>query len=133
MTERVDRRGRNLVLAVFDVSRAHFYVVCERDVSVEPPSELHRPGLVAKLNKTMYGTQDASNAWQKLWGEHLRSNGFEFGPSNPALCRLELVNGFCHGDGFVTAAAEDQIESFGKLLQEKFDTRRIGMIGAAEH
>ena len=28
MTERVDRRGRNLVLAVFDVSRAHFYGVC---------------------------------------------------------------------------------------------------------
>ena len=33
----------------------------------------------------------------------------------------------------MTAAAEDQIESFGKLLQEKFDTRRIGVIGAAEH
>ena len=33
----------------------------------------------------------------------------------------------------MTAAAEDQIESFGKLLQEKFGTRRIGMIGAAEH
>ena len=31
----------------------------------------------------------------------------------------------------MTAAAEDQIESFGKLLQEKFDTRRIGMTGAA--
>ena len=28
MTKRVDRRGRNLVLAVFDVSRAHFYGVC---------------------------------------------------------------------------------------------------------
>ena len=61
MTERVDRRGRQLVLAVFDVSRAHFYGVCERDVYVEPPAELHRPGLVAKLNKTMYGTQDAGN------------------------------------------------------------------------
>ena len=34
MTERVDRRGRNLVLAVFDGSRAHFYGVCERDVFV---------------------------------------------------------------------------------------------------
>ena len=33
----------------------------------------------------------------------------------------------------MTAAAEDQIESFGKLLQEKLDTRRIGMKGAAEH
>ena len=33
----------------------------------------------------------------------------------------------------MTAAAEDQIEGFGKLLQEKFGTRRIGMTGAAEH
>ena len=32
MRERVDKRGRILVLAVFDVSRAHFYGVCERDV-----------------------------------------------------------------------------------------------------
>ena len=34
---------------------------------------------------------------------------------------------------FVTAAAEDQIEIFGKIWQEKFDTIRIGMIGAAKH
>ena len=33
----------------------------------------------------------------------------------------------------MTAAAEDQMEVFGKMLQEKFDTRRIGMIGAAKH
>ena len=39
MTERVDKRGRILVLAVFDVSRAHFYGVCERDVYVEPLAE----------------------------------------------------------------------------------------------
>ena len=131
MAERVDRRGRNLVLAVFDVGRAHFNGVCERDVHVEPPSELHRLGLVAKLNKTKYGTQDASNAWQKLWGEHLRSNGFELSASNQALYKSELVNGFCRGDDFATAAAEDQIESLGKILHGKFGTRCIGMIGAA--
>ena len=62
MTERVDKRGRTLVHAVFDVSRAHFYGVCEGDVYVEPLAELHRPGLVAILTKTMYGTNDASNA-----------------------------------------------------------------------
>ena len=67
MTERVDKRGRIVVFAVFDVSRAHSYGVCERDVYVEPLAELHRPGLVAKLDKTVYGTKDASNAWQKLW------------------------------------------------------------------
>ena len=107
--------------------------MCERDVHVEPFSELHRPGPVAKLDETMYGTEDASNAWQKLWGEHLSSNGFEFGARNPALYRSELVNGFCHQDDFVTAAPEDQLEIFGKLLHEKFDTKCIGMIGAAEH
>ena len=106
--------------------------MCERDVYVEPPSKLHRPGLVAKLNKTVFGTQGSSNAWQKLWREHLRSSGFELVASNPALYRSELVSGFCKGDDFVTEAAEDQIESFGKLLQEKFDTRRIGMIGATD-
>ena len=107
--------------------------VSERDVYVEPPSDLHRSGLAANLNKTMYGTQDVSNAWRKLWREHLRSNGFELFASNPALYRSELANGFCHGDDFVSAAAEDRIESFGKLLQVKFGTRRIDMTGAAEH
>ena len=67
MTERVDKRGRILVLAVFHVLNAHFYGVCERDVYVEPLAELHRPGFEAKINKTTYGTQDARNAWQKLW------------------------------------------------------------------
>ena len=48
------------------------------------------------------------------------------------LYRSELVNGFCHGNDFVTAAAKDQIESFGKHLQEKVDTKWVGMKSAAE-
>ena len=90
-TDRVDRCGRKLVLAVFDVSRAHFYGFFERNVHVEPPSELHRPWFVGKLNKTLYGTRDASNAWQRLWGEHLRSNGLELSASNPALLQIRVV------------------------------------------
>ena len=96
-----------MVFAVFGVSGAHLHGVCERDVYVEPRSEIHRPGLEARLNKTMIGTQDASNGWKKLWREHLRSSGFELVASNPALYRPEL--------------------------QEKFDTRRICMTGAAEY
>ena len=85
----------------------------QRDVYVEPPTEIHRPGLVVKLNKTMFGTQDASNAWKKLWGEHLRSVAL-------ALSSLQAIQ---------RCAAADQI----RAVQEKFDTRRIGMTGAAEH
>eukprot|EP00971_Amphidinium_carterae_P180469 3579510-Amphidinium_carterae.1 len=43
MTDQVDKLGPPLVLAVHDVSRAHFYGVCVRDMYVEPPEELHRP------------------------------------------------------------------------------------------
>ena len=32
----------------------------------------------------------------------------------------------------MVAAAEDQVENFGNLWQRKFETRRIGIIGAAE-
>ena len=107
--------------------------MCERDVNAEPPSELHLPGFGGKLNKTMYGTHDGSTAWQKLWCEHLRGNGFELGASNPALHRSDLLNAFCHGENFRVAAAEDQVEYFGELLRKKLKTRRIGMIGEAEH
>ena len=111
MTERVDRRGRNLVLAVFDVSRAHFFTVCVNAMFTwsHPQNRIVQD----PWPNWMQGTQDASNAWQKLWGAHFRSNGLELGASNPALYRSELMNGFCHGDEFVTAAAEDQIKRFG--------------------
>ena len=33
----------------------------------------------------------------------------------------------------MVAAAEDQVENIGNLLQRKFETRRIGIIGAAEY
>ena len=33
----------------------------------------------------------------------------------------------------MSAATEDKVESFGKLLQKKFETGRIDMIGAAKH
>ena len=108
MTERVDRRGRNLGMG------------CSRGATLRIASSWIR----SQTQQDDVRDADASNAWQKLWGEHFRSSSSKLGASNPALYRLELVNG---------SAAEDQIESLGKLLPEKFDTRRIGMIGAAEH
>ena len=134
MTEKVGKRGRVLVLAVFDVSRAHFYGVCVNAMFTWNHL-LSYIVLVLWQSSTRRCTERKMRAMRgrNCGGEHLRNNGFELGASNPALYRSELVNGFCHGDDFVTAAAEDQIEVFGKMLQEKFDTRRIGMICAAKH
>ena len=57
MTERVDRR-------------AHFYGVCVNVMFTWNHSQNCIVLDLAKLNKKMFGTQDASNSWEKLWGEH---------------------------------------------------------------
>ena len=77
MTKRVDKCGRILVLAVFDVSRAHFYGLCERDVYVEPPAELHV--LVLWRSSTRRCTERKMRVMRgrSCGGEHLRNNGKE--------------------------------------------------------
>eukprot|EP00975_Prorocentrum_lima_P003347 736368-Prorocentrum_lima.AAC.1 len=72
-------------MGVWDVSRAHFYGTCQREIYANLPEELARDGCIARLRKTMYGTQDASQIWQFTWGEHLRNNGYKIGVSSPAF------------------------------------------------
>ena len=76
------------------VSRAHFYGVCERDVFVEPRSELHRLGFVAIR----------SCEWILPWRR------------------------FC--DCGSRTSIRDLLKT---VLHEKFDTKCIDMIGAAEY
>ena len=126
MTERVGRRGRNLVLAVFDVSRAH----CSRCVCV---NAMCLRGATLRLTSFWTSSQthqdDVRDAGcERCVEETVAANTsaavvFELVARNPALYRSD----------FLTVAAEDKIESFGKLFQEKFGTRRIGLTGAAEH
>jgi hypothetical protein len=71
MTEQVDPDGDSLVMAVFDVSRAHFNAEAERELYANLPEEMAEEGFCAKLNRTMYGTQDAARLWGELWASHL--------------------------------------------------------------
>eukprot|EP00971_Amphidinium_carterae_P042329 831784-Amphidinium_carterae.1 len=101
-------------------STLEFYGVCVRDVYVKSPEELHRKGFLAKLNKTMYGTQDASNV------------------SNPSLFCSGTTKGFCHGDDFGIACSEENAEAFGPerfgaLHCKKLEVKQklVGLIGEA--
>ena len=50
-----------------DVSRAHFYAKCRRDVFVQIADEDWQPGdehRCGKLNLSMYGTRDAAQNWE---------------------------------------------------------------------
>ena len=95
-----------LKLAHFDISRAHFAPEALRIIFIELLDEDKVPGKdeVGLLNKAMYGTQDASNLFQKSYTGLFLGNGLRCGKASPATfygekkgCRM-LV----HGDDFIT-------------------------------
>ena len=49
MTEQKDPDGQDLCMAVWDVSKAHFYGIAERTIYTNLLEELEEPGYVAKI------------------------------------------------------------------------------------
>jgi hypothetical protein len=62
-TRKKNKKGTDLRLALYDISRAHFYGEAQIYVTLPPGEE--QEGYRAILKKTMYGTQDASHVWQE--------------------------------------------------------------------
>ena len=66
------------LMAPWDISRAPFMSKAQRDLYVEPPKDQQLPGdtepMVGKLMRSMYGTQDASQIFQKdyIWSIYHR-------------------------------------------------------------
>ena len=64
-SKRTSKSGKLLKLALYDISRAHFYGESQRAVYVTLPEGDESENMCALLHKTMYGTQDASHVWQE--------------------------------------------------------------------
>ena len=124
-------------LAAFDISRAHFYGVAEREVYVDLEQEdkdefgSDKCGL---LLKSMYGTQDASAIWQRHYSSILESAGFARGRSNGAVFYKESgdIRVLVHGDDFLVLAKQEEIESFEGLLKGHYEYKRTFCIGFEE-
>ena len=65
-----------LVVGLWDISRAHFYGVPKRRIYIQLPDEDASPGMVGRLTKSMYGTQDAPNIWQQHYTQLLIKAGY---------------------------------------------------------
>lgn len=121
-----------LCIGVFDIKRAHFYGRVERDIYCYPPEGREKPGYVVKLARTVYGTQDASMIFQKTWHAHLRESGYSIGKANPALYFGHGVKGLCHGDDSIVLGTYANLLGFERMLQQKFELSRIGILGFGE-
>jgi hypothetical protein len=63
-------KDRGMKLDFIDVRRAYFHADARRKVFVELPDEDWEEGMCGKLEKSMYGTRDASQNWEEEYSSH---------------------------------------------------------------
>ncbi len=135
MSIRVSKRGKPLKLGLWDVSRAHFMGKAQREVYVTIPEEDRDESdtepMVGRLERSMYGTQDASNIWQHDYVKLCEENGYAFGKANFATMYHEEdeARGLVHGDDFILLADDDGIEHMDKILTSKYKVKMLAKIG----
>jgi len=136
MTLRLSKTRKPMRLAIYDISRAHFYASSDRPVFVTLPEEwaAKHPGCCGRLNKTMYGRQDASNRWQADYTELLQKHAYIVGESNKAVFWSVEGDGRCmvHGDDFVVLGDDDTQARFEAMLKTKYDVKRVGYLGEGQ-
>jgi len=108
----------------------------EREIFVEIPDEdpKKKEGLIGVLERTMYGTQDASNLWQKDYTKLLATEDYRAGKANPALFHSAKWDGrmLVHGDDFFLLADEDAVQDMHRLLGSKYTVKLMAKIGEGD-
>lgn len=129
--------GRQLKLGIWDVSRAHFMGKAEREVYIVIPDE-DREGdqekMCGLLDRSMYGTQDASNIFQRDYTKLFADCGFVFGKACPAIMHHAGLDarGLVHRDDFTVLAYDHGLNETDKILKSKYTVKQLARLGFEE-
>ena len=104
------RGGRKLL--VIDARKAHFHALAERNLFVQLPPELAKPGICAKLRRCLYGTRDAPARGEAFAAGELTAMGFKRGRASPCCFSHRSRDLVCvvHGDDFIFAGKEEELD-----------------------
>ena len=119
-----------------DVKRAHFVSDATRELHVELPCEVRRPGedKVGRLLKSLYGTRDAASNWEKTIRKLLESLGFVCSLGTPCNFLHARRNLRCtvHGDDFVTLGPIHELRKFSQELKAAWMIEEREIFGPPE-
>ena len=132
VSQKYSKRGGLLKLRFYDISRARFYGKPKRPVYVNLPDEEKKEGMCGYLEKTMYGTRDASNAWQSDYTELLEEESFVGGVASPAIFYSEAqdLRILIHGDDFGVLGDDEAQDFMEATLGKRYDYKCTGRLGA---
>ena len=138
VTDMEEYQSEEKVLGIFDISRAHFMPMAERELYIEVPDEDKAEGegdVIGQLNRNMYGFRDAASGWMKHWQKLLKEKGgYVVGEANPALFyNPELkARGAVHGDDFYVLGSMKAVDAMRDLLQGEYSMRESHRLGFAD-
>ena len=117
-------------MATWEVSRAHFYGEARRWIYTFLPDGHEQVGKLARLCRSMYGKRDAASIWRDAWSDVLKESSMKVGTACPAFfcSRDGDLQGLCHGDDFCVVARQKQLQTFGKVLEKRFEVKQIGNV-----
>ena len=104
-----------------------------RDLYVEPLLEANEPpGIVWRLQRAVYGTLDATAAWQRVWTRTLNAVGVTFGVSNPALLHCEKLDAstVVHGDDFKNLGEDGALGEVEHVMSDHYAIKVLSILGA---
>ena len=122
-----------LVIAFFDISRAHFHSPVRRRVAIGVQGGPSCPSGIAMLNRAMHGTKDAAQCFDSYCERTMEKLDYNIGVFNPCLYKhpIKDVSVLRHGDDFATLATRTQIAEFKEHLSKHLFVRHIATFGSA--
>ena len=114
---------------VLDVKCAFLYGECKRKIYIELPRQDQRHGdggTVGVLRKTMYGTRDAPQIWQKDVQKVLENEGFEVSLLQPSVYHHKKKDMLVvvHVDDFLCSGDLETLGWLYETLKKKYDLKK---------
>ena len=115
---------------VQDVRKAFFFAPATRNIFIELALEEAEPGMVGKLEKSLYGTRDAALNWAEAYTKVPITMEYEKGTSSPCSfhCKEWDVSTVVHGDDFLSEGPTWSLEKMNTALEASFQVK-IEIIG----
>ena len=129
-------QGKPLKMSFIDVRKAYFYGTPSRNLFIRPPAEMGLPkGLVARLERCMYGCRDSGSIWEAVYTDALKALGFTQGVASPCCFyhRELAISVVVHGDDFTALGTDDALDYLEAGMQEHFEIKLKGRIGHGDN
>ena len=128
------RKGKVMKLEFIDVSRAYFHALVRRLVYIDLPEEDAQEGMCGRLVKSMYGTRDAAQNWERAYSNFMEEAGFTRGVASPCMFwhKERDIKVVIHGDDFTLLGYDEDLDWFRTVISEKFEVKFRGRLGPDE-